>query len=195
MTGAPGLKEPTRKQPPVEIRLGLLKVGDIAIGAVNAEVFNPIAQRLKARVALHRHDDGDADEWIGAFGYIPNDAAYGMYTFEVLSSRLKPGCAETSIVNGILDLMAEAQNTSKEKFMKLSIMPVVLMAVQVTAFAQSNSKCPDMAKFRSPGVTLEITRAEMVPAGRAPGARGGAAGPVLPAHCRIDGMMDRRTGS
>ena len=38
-----------------------------------------------------------------------NDAAYGMYTFEVLSSRLKPGCAETSIVNGILDLIAESR--------------------------------------------------------------------------------------
>jgi pimeloyl-ACP methyl ester carboxylesterase len=78
--------------------------------------------------------------------------------------------------------------------MKLSIVPVFLMALQVTAFAQSNSKCSDMAKFRSPGVTLEITRAVTVPAGRAPGARGGAAGPELPVHCRIDGMMDRRTG-
>jgi len=51
----------------------------------------------------------------------------------------------------------------------------------------------EMAKFRSPGVTLEITRAEIVPAGRAQGARG-AVGPNLPAHCRIDGMMDRRPG-
>ena len=79
--------------------------------------------------------------------------------------------------------------------MKLSMMTAVLMALQLTAFAQSNSKCSDMAKFRSPGVTLEITRAEIVPAGRAPGARGGPAGPALPAHCRIDGMMDRRTGT
>jgi hypothetical protein len=51
--------------------------------------------------------------------------------------------------------------------MKLSIVPVVLMALQVAAFAQSNSKCSDMAKFRSPGVTLEITRAVTVPAGGA----------------------------
>src|SRR5436190_13592604 len=85
--------------------------------------------------------------------------------------------------------------TDKEKCMKLSILPVVLMAVQVTAFAQSNSKCSDMAKVRSPGVALEITRAAIVPAGRAPGARGGPAGPELPAHCRIDGMMDRRMGT
>src|SRR6266571_9219499 len=79
--------------------------------------------------------------------------------------------------------------------MKLSVVLIVLLAVQVTAFAQSNSKCSDMAKFRSPGVTLEISRAEIVPAGRTPGARGGPGGPVLPAHCRIDGMMDRRTGA
>jgi hypothetical protein len=53
--------------------------------------------------------------------------------------------------------------------MKLSVVPAVLLAVQFTAFAQSNSKCSDIAKLRSPGVTLEITRAEIVPAGRAQG--------------------------
>jgi hypothetical protein len=72
---------------------------------------------------------------------------------------------------------------------------VVLLALQGSGFAQSNSKCADMAKFKSPGVTLEISRAANVPAGRAVGARGGLAGTVLPAHCRIDGTMDGRTGS
>ena len=43
-------------------------------------------------------------------------------------------------------------------------------------------------------MTLEITRAAVIPAGQAQGARG-AAGPMLPAHCRIDGMIDRRTVS
>jgi feruloyl esterase len=78
--------------------------------------------------------------------------------------------------------------------MKLSIVPIIVFAAQASALAQSGSKCADMAKFHSPGVTLEITRAEAVPAGRAPGGRGGAVGPALPAHCRINGMMDRRTG-
>jgi len=94
---------------PVEIKLGLLRIGDIAIGAVNAEVFNLIAQRLKkespyARTMMATLTNGSARS-----GYIPNDAAYGMDTFEVVSSRLKPGCAETSIVNGILDLMAASR--------------------------------------------------------------------------------------
>jgi hypothetical protein len=32
-----------------------------------------------------------------------------MYTFEVLSSRLQPGCAESAIVDGLLDLMAQSR--------------------------------------------------------------------------------------
>ena len=40
-------------------------------------------------------------------GYIP-DASFGHQTFEVLSSRLPPGCAETTIVNGIVGMMPKA---------------------------------------------------------------------------------------
>jgi hypothetical protein len=39
-------------------------------------------------------------------GYIPNHAAFGASTFQLLGSRLKPGCAETAIVNGWLDPLA-----------------------------------------------------------------------------------------
>ena len=107
-TGRAGFEGEYREAGPVEIRLGLLKLGDIMIGAVNAEVFNPIAQRLKrespyARTLLATLTNGSARS-----GYIPHDAGYGMYTFEVLSSRLQPGCAESAIVDGLLDLMAEA---------------------------------------------------------------------------------------
>jgi len=108
-TGRAGSPGTYRDAAPVDIRLGLLKVGEIAIGTVNAEVFNLIAQRLKrespyARTMMATLTNGSAPS-----GYIPNDAAYGMYTFEVLSSRLQPGCAETAIVNGILDLMSESR--------------------------------------------------------------------------------------
>ena len=108
-TGRAGFPGTYKDGAPVNIRLGLLKVGDIAIGTVNAEVFNLIAQRLKkespyARTMMATLTNGSANS-----GYIPNDAAYGMYTFEVVSSRLQPGCAETAIVNGILDLMSESK--------------------------------------------------------------------------------------
>jgi hypothetical protein len=35
-------------------------------------------------------------------GYIPNDTSFGAYTFQVLGSRLKPGCAEDAIVGGLV---------------------------------------------------------------------------------------------
>jgi neutral ceramidase len=106
--GRAGFEGTYKEAPPVEIRLGLLKVGDIAIGAVNAEVFNPIAQRLKRESPYTGTMMATLTNGTARSGYIPNDAAYGMYTFEVLSSRLQPGCAETSIVNAILDLIGES---------------------------------------------------------------------------------------
>jgi neutral ceramidase len=94
---------------PVELRLGLLLIDDIAFGTVNAEVFNLIAQRLKKESPLARTMMVTLTNGISNSGYIPNDAAFGYLTFEVLSSRCKPGYAENAIVNGILDLMAEAK--------------------------------------------------------------------------------------
>jgi neutral ceramidase len=106
--GRAGFPGEYKEAGPVEIRLGLLALGDIMIGAVNAEVFNPIAERLKkespyARTMMATLTNGSARS-----GYIPHDAGFGMYTFEVLSSRLQPGCAESAIVNGILDLMTSS---------------------------------------------------------------------------------------
>jgi len=93
---------------PVEIRLSLLMIDDIAFAAVNGEVFNMIAQRLKKESRFARTMMVTLTNGMAASGYIPNDAAFGYNTFEVLSSRLKPGCAENGIVNGLLDLMDEA---------------------------------------------------------------------------------------
>jgi neutral ceramidase len=93
----------------VKLRLGLLLIDDVALTAVNGEVFNLIAQRLKkespyARTLMATVTNGSANS-----GYIPNDAAFGYQTFEVLSSRCKPGFAESGIVNGILDMMQKAK--------------------------------------------------------------------------------------
>jgi Tannase and feruloyl esterase len=72
---------------------------------------------------------------------------------------------------------------------------LLLMLLVAAGPAQNQDRCADLLKFQSPGMKLEITRAERVAAGPARGGRGGAAGPNLPAHCRVDGMIDRRTGS
>jgi hypothetical protein len=106
--GRAGFPGEYREAGPVEIRLGLLELGDIAIGAVNAEVFSPIAQRLKRESPRARTLLATLTNGMARSGYIPHDAGFGMYTFEVLSSRLQPGCAESAIVNGLLDLLSQS---------------------------------------------------------------------------------------
>jgi hypothetical protein len=93
----------------VKLRLGVLRIDDIVLGTINAEVFNLIGQQLKkespyARTIVVSLTNGSANS-----GYIPNDAAFGYQTFEVLSSRCKPGYAERAIIDGILDLMDTAK--------------------------------------------------------------------------------------
>jgi neutral ceramidase len=94
---------------PVDIRLGVLRVGDAMIAAVNAEVFSPIAQRLKHESPVKATMMATLTNGAARSGYIPDDASYGKYTFEVLSSRLRPGCAESSIVSGLLELIDSAR--------------------------------------------------------------------------------------
>jgi hypothetical protein len=87
---------------PVNIRLSLLTINDVAFAGVSGEVFTQIALRLKrelpaARTIMVTHTNGSS-------GYIPDDAGFDPISYEVTASRLKPGCAEGAIVNGFLDL-------------------------------------------------------------------------------------------
>jgi neutral ceramidase len=113
-TGRAGYEGTYRDGNPVELRLGLLLIDDIAFGTVNAEVFNLIAQRLKKESPLTGTMMVTLTNGMSNSGYIPNDEAFGYLTFEVLSSRCKPGYAENAIVNGILDLMADAAEARSE---------------------------------------------------------------------------------
>ncbi len=88
---------------PVNIRLALLMIDTVPLAGVSGEVFTLIHQRLQnespfSHTIMVTHANG-------ASGYIPNDAAYEQISYEVSSSHLKPGCAETAIVNGFLELL------------------------------------------------------------------------------------------
>ena len=90
---------------PVNFHVGLLTIGTTAFATVNAEIYTLIAQRVKkespfVNTVVVTLADGSANT-----GYIPTDEAYGHNTFQVLDTRLKPGCAESAIVNTALDLM------------------------------------------------------------------------------------------
>lgn len=75
----------------------------------------------------------------------------------------------------------------------------ILFLLCGTAFAQAPdpaAACADRKLLQVPGVSLTITKAEWIPAGTTPPGRGAAASGVrLPAYCRLDGMIDRRTGA
>jgi feruloyl esterase len=71
---------------------------------------------------------------------------------------------------------------------------IVFLFATSAGFAQSANKCADLTKFKMPGAKIQITSADMVPAGPARGGRG-PAGPNLPAHCRVNGIVDQRTGA
>ena len=77
----------------------------------------------------------------------------------------------------------------------------IVIAATSAAFAQTpaaapNPACAALMKLTLPGVALTVTKTEWFPAGTAPAARGAEpAGPRLPAYCRIDGVIDRRTGA
>jgi len=89
----------------VSIGLGALRIGDVYVGAVDAEIYNVIAQRLKRESPFKHTMMATLTNGRAETGYIPSDDAFGRNTFQVLSSRLTPGCAEAGIVNGLLELM------------------------------------------------------------------------------------------
>jgi neutral ceramidase len=104
-TGRGGVAGTYKDGAPAEIRLGLLMIGDVAVGAVNAGIFSAIGQRFKKESPFSRTMLTTAANGFSNAGYVPDDSSFGHETFEVLDSRLKPGCAESAIVNGIIDMM------------------------------------------------------------------------------------------
>ena len=88
---------------PVQIRLSLVLIQDIALAGVSGEVLTNIGLRLKRESSFNRtmmvtHTNGSS-------GYLPDDAAYDQVSYEIITTRVKRGCAEDSIVNGFVDLM------------------------------------------------------------------------------------------
>ena len=104
-TGRAGFAGTYKDAGPVEMRLGVLMIGNVAIGFINGIPYNEIALRLKRESPYKNTMLATRVNGMSGAGYIPDDASFGHYTFQVLSSNLKPGCAESAIVNGIIDLM------------------------------------------------------------------------------------------
>jgi hypothetical protein len=104
----PDLKYEFLDGPPVDIRLSLLTLNQVAFCGVSGEVLTMIGQRLKrespfTHTIMVTHCNGSS-------GYIPDDAAYDKISYEIVQARTKRGYAEDAIVNGFLELIDEAAN-------------------------------------------------------------------------------------
>ena len=101
----PGREYKIEDADPVSIRLSLLVINDIAITGVSGEVLTNIGLRLKRESPFNRtimvtHCNGSS-------GYLPDDAAFDQVSYEITTTRVKRGCAENAIVNGLLEMMNE----------------------------------------------------------------------------------------
>jgi hypothetical protein len=88
---------------PTPIRLTAIMLNHVAVTGVSGEVLSGINTRLKresplAGTVMVTHANGSS-------GYIPDDAAYDQISYEIVVSRVKRGCAEDAIVNGLLDMI------------------------------------------------------------------------------------------
>jgi neutral ceramidase len=102
--GEPGIYEDGS---PVNIRLGFLGIGNIALTSIDAEIYSIFAQHLKkaspmSNTIMVTNSNGRTNS-----GYIIDDTSYGRNTFQVLGNRLKPGFAEQGIVNTLVGLIQQ----------------------------------------------------------------------------------------
>jgi len=85
--------------------VGVLRIGEVHFVSVNGEVYSQIGMRIKAEAPASKTIVVTLANGSAGSGYIYSDEAYSHLTFQVIGSRLKPGCAEGRIVSTALDLM------------------------------------------------------------------------------------------
>src|SRR6266496_291903 len=105
--GTPGKYEDSPE--PVRIKIGALRIGDVALGSANAELYNVIGQHVKAGSKFHDTVMVTLTNGMANSGYVPTDDAFARYTFQVLGTALKPGCAEMGIVSGIDNMIEKME--------------------------------------------------------------------------------------
>ena len=108
MTVRQGVTPPYEDGEPVVITVGLIRIGDVYISTVNGEVYTEIEQRLKKEAPVPNLMMTALANGFANSGYIYSNNASDHLTFQVIGSRLKPGCAEDSIIDASLGLIGRA---------------------------------------------------------------------------------------
>ncbi len=88
----------------VEVRLSVIRIGDIVLAGINGEVFNQIGVKIREQspypnTFIITHCNGSS-------GYLVSDAAIPEGGYEVRVTKAKSG-AEEGIINGLLEMIGE----------------------------------------------------------------------------------------
>jgi hypothetical protein len=94
--------------PPVTFRMGLMLIGDIAIGGFEANVDVSVIRRVQA-ISPYANTLV-VTESRGPAGYIVSDQTYGRFAFNSVNSDLKMGCGEQSAVKAFQDMSAKLKS-------------------------------------------------------------------------------------
>ncbi|HPB38735.1 MAG TPA: hypothetical protein PK125_11325 [Syntrophorhabdus sp.] len=100
--GEPGVFE---DGPDVNVGIGVLGIGNIALANISAEIYNIFGQKIKAASPLSKTIFVTLTNGGSNSGYIIDDASYNKNTFQVLGNKIQPGHAETKIVESIVKLI------------------------------------------------------------------------------------------
>jgi neutral ceramidase len=103
----PGCTFTDKDAPPVTLRMGLLRIGDVAIVQVDANVTPALWRKLA--MASPAADTVLVALTYGPFHYVVDDAAYPLNTYEATASTAKQGCAEQGFVDGALDMIERSR--------------------------------------------------------------------------------------
>lgn len=92
---------------PVPFRLGVIGIGDVALTSINAEVYTLIGQKVKKQSPLANTVFVTLANGRAPSGYVPDDASFSHNSFQVLSSKLKSGCAEDTISSTLAGMVSK----------------------------------------------------------------------------------------
>lgn len=99
--------------PDVNIRVGLLRIGDIHFVGVNGEIYTNIGLGVKKASPASKTLVVSLANGGAGGGYIYSDDAYHHLTFQVIGSRLKPGFAEKGIISHAVALVKKSGSASQ----------------------------------------------------------------------------------
>jgi len=92
----------------VNFKVGLLRIGDINLVSLNGEAYSMIGLKLKEAAPANKTIMVTLANGAANSGYIYSDDAFSHLTFQVIGSRLKPGCAEGKIISTAIGLMRKS---------------------------------------------------------------------------------------